>query len=47
MANKILFVHHPSDFLTPADWRLRPLLGVFRASGAVPSGLVASALYNI
>ena len=29
---------HPGS-LTPADLRLRPLLGAFRTSGAVPSGL--------
>ena len=33
------FVHPLRDSLTPADLRLRPLLGAFRTSGAVPSGL--------
>ena len=33
------FVHPLRDSLTPADSRLRPLLGAFRTSGAVPSGL--------
>ena len=33
------FVHPLRDSLTPADLRLLPLLGAFRTSGAVPSGL--------
>ena len=33
------FVHPLRDSLTPADLRLRPLLGAFRTSGAVPFGL--------
>ena len=36
------FVHPLRDSLTPADLRLRPLLGAFRTSGAVPSGLLAT-----
>lgn len=33
------FVHPLRDSLTPADLRLRPLLGAFHTSGAVISGL--------
>ena len=36
------FVHPLRDSLTPADLRLRSLLGAFRTSGAVPSGLLAT-----
>lgn len=36
MVTKKYFVHHPSDLLTPADQCLRPPLGEYRASGAVP-----------
>ena len=36
---KKYFVQPHSGSLTPADIRLRPLLGVLRTSGAVPSGL--------
>jgi len=32
-------VSHFLGFLTPADYRLRPLLGVFRSYVAVPAGL--------
>ena len=38
------FVHPLRDSLTPADLRLRPLLGAFRTSGAVPSGLFSHSL---
>ena len=36
------FVHPLRDSLTPADLRLRPLLGAFRTSGAVPSGFLST-----
>ena len=42
--NKKPFVHPLLDSLTPADLRLRPLLGAFRTSGAVPSGLFSTHL---
>ena len=38
------FVHPLRDSSTPADLRLRPLLGAFRTSGAVPSGLLGQPL---
>ena len=38
------FVHPLRDSLTPADLSLRPLLGAFRTSGAVPSGLFSHPL---
>ena len=38
------FCSAPSGSLTPADLRLRPLLGAFRTSGAVPSGLLGQPL---
>ena len=41
------FVHPLRDSLTPADLRLRPLLGAFRTSGAVPSGLLGHPLCAI
>ena len=40
------FVHPLRDSLTPADLRLRPLLGAFRTSGAVPSGLFSHPLFH-
>ena len=36
------FVHPLWDSLTPADLRLRPLLGAFRTSGAVPRDFLAT-----
>ena len=44
--NKKPFVHPLRDSLTPADSRLRPLLGAFRTSGAVPSGLFSHPMPN-
>ena len=38
-----VFCSSPSDSF-PADVRLRPLLGTFRTSGAIPSGLLATHL---
>ena len=45
--NKKPFVHPLLDSLIPADLRLRPLLGAFRTSGAVPSGLFSHPLVGI
>ena len=41
------FVHPLRDSSTPADLRLRPLLGAFSTSGAVPSGLLGQPKYEL
>ena len=43
---KKYFCSSPSGSLIPADARLRPLLGAFRTSGAVPSGLFSHPLFH-
>lgn len=44
---KSLLAIHPLAILTPADWRQRPLLGVFRTSGAVSTGLLVSVILGL
>ena len=41
---KKCFGHPPADFLTPADLRLRPLLGVSRAHARSLTGLFSQPL---